>query len=173
MRVFLAIDIPDKIKKEIERQIEPLKKEYPQFTWIPQENFHITVHFIGEVKDEKKLVERLKTQLFDKEQFYLYGGEVELFMHNKIILYIRFFKERKLWNIQKEIGDGKKYVAHMSFGRCKIPSKQQYFVLKKRLEKMSVDISFLVKELVLFESIPNGGQFPVYKKLAKISLITA
>jgi len=170
MRLFLAIDIPNKIKVEIEEQTAPLKKEYPQFTWIPKENYHITVHFYGEVKDEKKLIERLKTQLFDKEKFYLYGGELDLFMNEKIIIFLKFYKEKKLLAIEKELADKKDFIPHLTFSKCKIPSKQQYFVLKKRLEKIEVDISFPVKELTLFETIPNG-QFPHYKKLASLPLL--
>jgi len=172
MKLFLAIDLSSKIKAEIESQLEPLKKEYPQFTWIPSKNYHITIHFYGEVKDEKKLVERLKTELFDKESFYLYGGKLDLFMHDKIIIFLKFYKEKKLFLIEKELADKKDFVPHLTFGRCKIPSKQQYFVLKKRLTKSNVDISFPVKELILFQTISNG-QFPHYKKLAKIPLLNS
>lgn len=172
MRLFLAIDLPSKVKAEIEEQIAPLKKEYPSFTWIPPKNYHITIHFYGEVKDEKKLVERLKTQLFDKERFHLYGGELDLFMNDKIIIFLKFYKEKKLLMIERELAASKNFIPHLTFSRCKIPSKQQYFVLKKRLSKINVDISFPVKELILFQTIPNG-QFPHYKKLSKLPLITS
>lgn len=171
MRVFLAIELSDKIKAEIEKQLFFLKKEYPSFTWIPKENYHITVQFYGEINDEKKLVNRLKTQLFDKESFYLYGGELDFFMHDKITLFLKFYKEKKLFLIEKELTAKKNYIPHLTFGRCRIPSKQQYFLLKKRLEKIQIDISFPVKELVLLESIPNG-RFPHYRKIATIPLVT-
>lgn len=170
MRLFLAIDLPSKVKTEIEEQIAPLKKEYPSFTWIPKENYHITIHFYGEVKNEKKLIERLKTQLFDKESFYLYSTHNKLFINEKIIIYLNFRKEKKLLKIEKAVGDKKGFIPHLTFARCRIPSKQQYFVLKKRVEKLTVDVSFPVKELILFATISNG-QFPHYKKLAKIPLI--
>ena len=170
MKLFLAIDLPSKVKTAIEEQIAPLKKEYPSFTWIPKENYHITIHFYGEVKNEKKLIERLKTQLFDKERFHLYGGKLDLFMNEKITIFLKFYKEKKLLEIENAVGDKKGYIPHLTFGRCKIPSKQQYFVLKKRLTKINVDISFPVKELILFATIPNG-QFPHYKKLAHLPLL--
>lgn len=170
MRLFLAIDLPAKIKTQLDEQLEPLKKEYPQFTWIPKKNYHITVHFYGEIENAEKLIGRLNEQMFDKERFYLYAAELDLFINSKIIIFLNFHKEKKLLAIEKEIADSKNYIPHLTFCRCRIPSKQQYFVLKKRLEKIRIDLSFPVKELTLFES-RSHGEFPFYKKVAVVPLI--
>ena len=45
MRLFLAVDLPKKVKHLLEQQILPVKKEYPQFEWVSEGNYHITVHF--------------------------------------------------------------------------------------------------------------------------------
>ncbi|PIV09172.1 RNA 2',3'-cyclic phosphodiesterase [Candidatus Roizmanbacteria bacterium CG02_land_8_20_14_3_00_36_15] len=170
MRLFLAIDLPKKTKKELEDQLSEIKLEYPQFNWIPKENFHITLHFFGEVIQAEKLIERLKEQLFDKESFYLYSTNSDLFINAKIIIYLNFRKEKRLLKIEKVVGDKKGFIPHLTFARWRIPSKQQYFVLKKKFEKLAIDISFPVKKLVLFQTIPKG-KYPLYKKLASFPLI--
>lgn len=182
MRLFLAIDLPKKVKISLEEQITPIKKEYPQFGWVSQENYHITVHFFGEVKDVEKLQKRLEESLFDQESFYLYSFGADLFINNKIVPYVSFRREKKLESIAKRVNpvtieysgygvkESQRYIFHLTLARSRIPSKQQYFVLKKRISKLEIDISFHVKELVLFQSI-LGGRFPVYKIVKRIPLL--
>lgn len=170
MRLFLAVDLPVKTKNELERQLDEIKHEYPQFSWIPRENYHITVHFFGEVTKLEKLIGHLKEKFYDKERFYLYSTDTNLFINQKIIIYLNFRKEKKLLNLEKIIGDKQGFIPHLTLARCRIPSKQQYFVLKKRFEKLEININFPVKQLVLFESLPNG-KYPVYKKVAKFDLL--
>lgn len=170
MRLFLAIDLPKKVKHSLEEQIAPLKKEYPQFEWVKEKNYHITVHFFGEVMDVEKLVKRLEEYVFDQESFYLYSFGADLFINHRIVPYISFRREKKLETIAKRIKGNAKYVPHLTLARSRVPSKQQYFVLKKRMGRLNVDISFQVKNLVLFQSI-LGGRYPEYKIVKKIFLL--
>ena len=170
MRIFLAIDLPTKTKKDLEAQLKEMGLEFPQFSWIPKENFHITLHFFGEVTKTEKLIDRLKEQLYDKERFYLYSTDANLFINQKIIIYLNFRKEKKLLKIEEAVADKKGFIPHLTFARSRISSKQQYFVLKKKVERLKIDIDFPVKHLILFESLPHG-KYPVYKKLARFPLI--
>src|SRR3989344_6331769 len=60
MRTFIAIDLPDDLKKEILKLQFALKKENI-FSGNWTSNFHITLKFLGEV-DEKK-TEKIKNIL--------------------------------------------------------------------------------------------------------------
>lgn len=178
MRLFLAIDIPDKEKKRIEEQISRIKNEYPQFDWVPPENYHTTIHFFGEVGNIEKLKKRLEECLFDQESFYLYSYRADLFINHKIVIYLNFRREKRLEQIEKRIREtfqpqkknAERYVPHLTLARCRIPSKQQYFVLKKRVNKLNVDISFKTEGLVLFESI-LGKRTPEYKVIKRVPLL--
>lgn len=46
MRLFIAIDLPDMVKE----QLAPLCCGLPGARWIPPEQMHLTLHFIGEVE---------------------------------------------------------------------------------------------------------------------------
>ncbi len=178
MRLFLAIDPPQDVKFSIEKQIVSLKKEYPQFEWIPIENYHLTLHFFGEVVDSKKVFSQLEELLFDQESFYLYFLNTGMFLQHRITMYLNFRREKRLEKIVKKVKEKfylpeqriEKYVPHLTFARYRIPSKQQYFVMKKRLSKLNLDISFAVKKLILFESI-LGGKNHIYKKIQSIKLL--
>ncbi len=52
IRCFIAIEIPDIIKKEIDLFITNLKKISPQIKWVKSGGIHITLKFLGEIEPE-------------------------------------------------------------------------------------------------------------------------
>jgi len=173
MRVFLAIDLPSKVKADLENQLTEIKREYPMVDWIPSKNYHVTINFFGEIDNDNKnkIVNRLKEFFFDKKTFYLYSTIAGLFINKKIIIYLNFRKEKELLSIEQQISQKKTgYFPHLTLARYRIPSKQQYFVLKKRVKKLKIDIFFPVKKTYLFQTLPHG-KFPVYKKISQFNLL--
>jgi RNA 2',3'-cyclic 3'-phosphodiesterase len=47
LRLFVAIEIPQGAKDAVAEAFEPLRAEYPKARWAPQENWHVTVKFLG------------------------------------------------------------------------------------------------------------------------------
>ena len=177
MRLFLAIEIPDTVKRQISKEIIDFKNQYRDFKWIPEDNFHITVHFFGETNRVEEIKKRLSEILFEADNFTLYSSGLDLFIKNKITIFLHFLRQKKLEKIEEDIrfiyggGDIRevKFSPHLTLARCRVPSKQQYFVLKKRLEKIETNIEFEVRKLTLFESILNKEK-PEYKKVADFLL---
>ena len=54
MRLFFAVRVSDAIKKDIGRALDAFPIRRPPWRWIPPENLHITLKFLGEV-DERVL----------------------------------------------------------------------------------------------------------------------
>lgn len=54
MRLFFAVRVSDAIKKDISRALEAFSLRRPPWRWIPPENLHITLKFLGDV-DERML----------------------------------------------------------------------------------------------------------------------
>ncbi len=53
-RVFLALDLPAEIKEEISKTVAKIKRILPQgVRFIPPENWHITLIFIGDQKESE------------------------------------------------------------------------------------------------------------------------
>lgn len=178
MRLFLAFDLPIKVKKQLDKQLTDFKKEYPQFNWVSTENFHITIHFFGETDKVERIKKRIKDLLWDQVGFYLYSFTADVFVNHKLVVYLNFRREKKIEVLAERIKSNfsansvnqRKFVSHLTLARGPRSSKQQYFVLKKKLQNLQVDISFPVKKVVLFESILNGRK-PIYKKVAFFKLL--
>lgn len=53
MRLFVALDLPHQVKDELARAVETLQEVLPGARWVPRENLHLTLAFLGEVPDER------------------------------------------------------------------------------------------------------------------------
>ena len=51
MRLFIAIELPASFKNEVARIQKEVKQLSSGGRFVPKENFHITLHFIGESED--------------------------------------------------------------------------------------------------------------------------
>ena len=52
-RLFIAINLPPEIKKQIQRIIEQINiADNENFRWMPPENWHLTLVFLGDQPDE-------------------------------------------------------------------------------------------------------------------------
>src|ERR1035437_1318706 len=61
MRTFIAIDIPDEIRRKIQDVIETLRPAATNVRWSRAEGLHLTLKFLGEVPPTK--LEKVKTSL--------------------------------------------------------------------------------------------------------------
>jgi RNA 2',3'-cyclic 3'-phosphodiesterase len=67
MRLFLAIDFPEKIKESVNDEILSLSNIFPDLKWVNKSSFHITLKYLGEAesalqrKIESTLNEAFKT----------------------------------------------------------------------------------------------------------------
>ena len=52
MRLFIAVNLPDPVRRSLERAAAPLREAAPAVRWLQPENFHITLKFLGSVADE-------------------------------------------------------------------------------------------------------------------------
>lgn len=65
IRTFLALDLPERIREQIGRIAFGL----PSVRWIPTENFHITLRFLGEVSPPALELLQQKLQEMDVSSF--------------------------------------------------------------------------------------------------------
>lgn len=179
MRLFLAINLPRDAKNSLAAQIEPFQKEYPVFDWVQPANYHLTVQFFGETPKSQEIIEKTKEFLFDQDPFYLYAMNLDFFLSKQITIYLAFRRERLLEDLiakarntfGQEFTETRNFIPHITIARCRIPSKQQYFHLMKKIQKIDIDVEFQVKEVTLFESIISNRK-PVYREIVKMPFAT-
>lgn len=154
----LKIELTDETRNQVTAQMADFRKLYPQFQWEKIENYNILVHSFGEFSDKRSTIKMLETALYDKKTFYLYSFEVAMTIQNNITIFIDFRREKEIEIISERIRElspslqnSDRYVPVLYLAKSKIPSKQQYFVIKKRISNLEIDISFKVNKLSLFE----------------------
>jgi len=47
LRLFVAIEIPDAVKDAVEEAFAPWRERFPKARWVPRENLHVTLKFLG------------------------------------------------------------------------------------------------------------------------------
>jgi len=177
MRLFLGINIPQSERESLYKQIIPLIRKYPQFKWINPELYHASIQFFGEVEDIKKLSDSIKTTLFDKEKFHLYGLGLGLFQASDLVLHMAYRREKKIDEIVDSLEKTyptfvkqRAFIFHTAFARAPYSSKQQYFLLQKILERFPIEISYPVNSLALMGST-KGSEGRKYQILEEFPLI--
>ncbi len=54
MRTFIAVEIPAGVRERVTTLIDEQRKKALPVKWVPFENLHITVKFLGEIDEEMK-----------------------------------------------------------------------------------------------------------------------
>lgn len=180
MRLFIAVEIPEKEKKTIWELISEQKRKNLPIKWVEFENLHITLKFLGEIEEKKlnKILPVLSTISSRTKSFHLCLENLGCFpgIRNPRVLWVGVSKggdeliklatdlEDELYKIgfKKE---ERKFHPHLTIGRIKTPCNIDDIIN----QPIKTDI-FDVKEFILFKStlLPSG---PVYERLNRFPLV--
>ena len=47
LRLFVAFELPEAVRSDLSRAVQPLRERFPKARWVPKENQHVTVKFLG------------------------------------------------------------------------------------------------------------------------------
>lgn len=53
MRLFVALEIPEPVRREVARRMSGLRDRLPRARWVDPEMLHLTLLFLGQVDDSK------------------------------------------------------------------------------------------------------------------------
>ena len=179
MALFLAIKLPEEKAVELSLQLSDLKKTYPDFRWVAPSDYHITVQFIGEISDVDRLKNKIEKAIFEIPSFYLFAQEADLFFRQTLVMYVGVHRNRMLRNLMDVVREelhlkekkGKEFMPHLTFARYRIPSKQQYLLIKKKVQRLKVELGFLVTQITLFDSVIENNKSQ-YKIVAEFPLVS-
>lgn len=182
-RLFWAIpvkeDIGDSALGQLKKvQIAAKKKGVP-VKWVPKENFHITLCFLGQVDEDRieGMIEKIETTLknFSPIEIEVKGaGAFPDLQHGRHI-WLGVKAKKDLMDMVASIKeslrddfdlDQRSFTPHITLGRLKNRSNLKDLLSPldgKKFGKMKVE------EVVLYESL-LGGPFPVYSRLHFLKL---
>ena len=181
-RTFIGIKI--KLDPVLASTYQNVKTELAdeRINWVPDENLHVTLHFLGEALDEQiqKVVEliRLLAKGTPAFSFWLEGlayfkrGSMPsalFFNLNETDDLVALAMKLKSGLNELDFPSGQTFKPHLTLGRVKsLRDKNKFYELMEQFQKTAGQC-VTVTELILFESIlkPSG---PVYKPIEIIKL---
>jgi 2'-5' RNA ligase len=157
--MFLAIDLPTAVKGQLFTQLEELRDDYPYLDWVDKDLYHVTLFQFGELYTKDQLVESIDRALYDISPFHMFGIRLNITINRAITFYVSFAECKPLKQAVVQIKDALeihndlKFTPDLTVARYKIPSKQQYLLMKKKCAKFSIDIEFPITQITLMNSV--------------------
>lgn len=181
-RLFLAINLPLNIKNELADLVVKLHQDNKNKTikWVEENNFHLTLHFLGDTTEEKikQINQALQpiTEKFNPLNYQL-ANKISAFPNLQepkvIFLEMKELNNGQTFELHKQIGEGleslgftidkRPFRLHLTLGRVKFKTSLQIpdFVLK--VTNFSVNSI----DLMASQLSPTG---PKYTKITTFNL---
>lgn len=166
LRTFLAFDIDAPLRKNLAEIIETLKNQSraDKVKWVPPENLHVTLRFLGAVAAEKvvELAKIISEEIKEVESFGLELGKIIHFppLGKPHVIALSFPLTTELAKLFQAIErsvtrcgftpEDQPFLPHLTLGRL-------HFSHELDLSQISIPLSkkLLVKEIILYRSDPG------------------
>ena len=183
MRTFIAIELPERAKKQIDLAQAPLKKIKAFISWVKPGNIHVTLKFLGEVPEDKisdvflateKALEGIK-----KFRMSLKGmGAFPDFRRPRVVWIAAGSGEKELSNLASRVEEemekvgfpkeNRKFSAHFTIGRVKSPKNIENLMELVKSSDFSTDEIEVTEVVVMKSQLHPAGA--IYTPLKKIPL---
>jgi 2'-5' RNA ligase len=178
-QLSLAIKIPDSTKELIVKQLRPLKHEYEVFHWVPSGEYVIELFNFGRVDNSKiePLSEMIERGVYDIPSFTLYSDHLHMLLKNNITFYAGFHTSKPIQTLVKQLkqsfkmDDNLVFFPHLPVAKYKMPSKQQYLLIKKKCASYEMEFEIEITQITLLNSVieNNKLQFETEKEYVLVS----
>ncbi len=141
MRLFLALEPPLSLRPQLVKTLDALQCiKHKGITWVPPENLHLTVNFIGEVAEHQleDLKQLILVHAAKLTALKLKAEGVDLFPHRSPrLIWLQLSGDekdlhllnRQLLKSMRQMGidaDAKKLKLHITLGRIKAPQSENF-----------------------------------------------
>lgn len=175
MRLFIAIDLPDKAKDQIDKLTKTLAKQSADVRWEKRENFHLTLKFLGQVvtRTIPQINEVVSAITVKYPSFPLTFRGVHAFRSRRYIIYLQVKDNTILRQLAESLNsavetvgvsrDKRAFSAHITLGKKPISDQDN-----GDIEEMNVPVlePMQVTEIVLMKSIltPQGSIYSILNR---------
>ncbi len=172
MRLFIAIELPGEIRETLCTIQEKITCDATKLTLVKPENIHLTLKFLGEVKEDmlEKIKSALNTISFRSFTMTLSGIGVFPSEHNARVVWVGLQDNAELQRLHQEIEKRlqplgfkaeKDFAPHLTI--CRIRSVKNKDAFIEQIKNVKVEEkSFTVNSIVLMRSMLTA-EGPVYK----------
>ena len=174
-RVFISIELPEYIKKEIlkiQKEIDKLGLIKGKYT--DPESLHLTLKFLGEISDIEINAVKEHLQNIKFEPFYLEISSLDVFSEEFIKIVWLGVTQGRIFDLQKNVDFAleslfqkeNRFMGHITIARPKKVEQKEMFLDELRKIKFN-KLKFMVDKFNLMESILTSDG-AVYKTLMEI-----
>jgi len=179
IRSFVAIELPEALKKQLDAYIANLRPFAPKVKWVKSASIHLTLKFLGNQPAE--IVDMVLTSLMHPPEnlapFRLAIRHFGAFSGRKHprVFWLGLEDQPKLIHLQQWVEntleplgfekERRRFSAHLTLGRVKVP--QDFSALWAFTDKNPFPpFSFIVNDFVLMRSLlkPAGAEYRVLQK---------
>lgn len=173
MRLFIAIELPASFKGEVERVQKEVKQLSSGGRFVPRDNFHITLHFIGDSQDLVGATSAMAEAVRGIRPFELHLGKYANLEKNSrgctsVLRVLGELEELRAMyeSLESALSDRgfsrerKQFSPHITLGR----SVELDDISIAELERLSPNASMQVRSITLYESTREGSRM-VYTPL--------
>lgn len=171
MRLFIAIDISNEMRGQVKTVLSALRERACGGRFVPIENTHVTLRFLGESSDLAGAVGAMREACRGIRPFTIKLGGYGSFLKGGRTSFVSvggeldelFVLRETLESALADNGfprDQKRFIPHITLGR----NVEHDELVTAELEAMELSASMLVTELTLFESTRIKGRM-VYTPL--------
>lgn len=168
-RLFVAVEIPERQRKELfEKYSKILDSE--KFNIVKPKNLHLTLMFLGNIKEEEipRLEEKFSKVSAKKFRLKIEGAG----FFGKNIQWLGISKgkreiEKLAANARSEIGFfGEEFKPHLTIARNKNASSSEFAQAVKKIQESKLSVEFSVDSFKLLESVllPQGPKHSALKE---------
>jgi len=181
IRTFLALELPQTVRNKLSTHTELISGHYKlqQIRWLPKENYHLTLSFMGNVENTliSSLQLNLEQKLSSKQAVHFRFSEITPFPFSgnpKIVAAMMEYSD-ELMQLQhntakcvRSLGislECRRFTPHVTLGRLKSRSRK-----KVAFQPQQMFFEGVSEKVVIFQSelTPKGA---IYKSLGEISLM--
>lgn len=185
MRTFIAIDLEPEIKKTLTLLIQELSlqdKERRSVKWVRKEGMHLTLKFLGEIKEDKvsQIENVLKKTVKDFSPFSMKiqgTGSFPSGKKNPRVFWVGVKDEKNIKALQSMVEDEmeklgfpnerREFHPHLTLGRVKIFSDLGQILAQLDQYRERHFGEMLVKKITFFRSIlkPTGAEYSILSEI--------
>lgn len=183
MRCFISVNLSDDVRMSIQRVVDDLRQQSRAVRWVPAENLHLTLKFLGEVEEGK--VDEIRHLLpavcrkYPSFGIALRGAGVFPNLHRPRVVWIGIDAPGALADLAGEIDETlaglgfereqRAFTPHLTIGRVRDGSGVQPAMKALHTFRETLFGSIMVKEIHFMRSTlkPSGA---VYTELAGFPL---
>jgi len=189
IRCFIAVNLPEEIKDEIEKEKQTIIASFPEgtgllaFKWVKKDNLHITTLFLGDTKTEDmpKVIEKLKQAVVGAGEFTITINKISFGLEQGGIprlVWLELAENEQLKELSEKISENlnmfcnvpkKNFLGHITLGRVK--PWQFKTINPEEVPEINkeINLTFAVKAVDIMESsLKRTG--PEYNILQRINL---